>query len=194
MSTKIKISLKRRPVEDELKPLKKFKISQTGIVEIKSEIDKTKDQLLQILFKYREGIITQPFLALVEPHLYPDYYIMIKNPIALNQISDNRYETLEPFKADVLRCFSNCRIYNLAGSAIYIDSQILEALFLEGCSAVNNGLDPETVLKTFVIPRFDPVKKRGMRISLSGEAINNCSERTRGSNYSPPKDSYRLFV
>ncbi|KTW30206.1 hypothetical protein T552_00684 [Pneumocystis carinii B80] len=73
---------------------------------------------------------SEMFLELPNKRIYPDYYILIKNPIALNKIKkrlDNSYYTsLDDFKADFHQMFENARTYNEEGSMIYDDANALE--------------------------------------------------------------------
>jgi ATP-dependent helicase STH1/SNF2 len=63
--------------------------------------------------------------------LYPDYYVIIKHPIAFDgvkrRINNWTYNTLEEFMYDVHMIFKNARIYNLDTSVLYSDSMILES-------------------------------------------------------------------
>lgn len=71
------------------------------------------------------------FLELPNKRIYPDYYILIKNPIALNKIKKridhSYYNSLDDFKADFYQMFENARTYNEEGSMIYDDANALEA-------------------------------------------------------------------
>ncbi|KAG4304595.1 hypothetical protein PORY_001988 [Pneumocystis oryctolagi] len=70
------------------------------------------------------------FLELPNKRIYPDYYILIKNPIALNKIKKRLdgfyYNSLDEFKADFHQMFENARTYNEEGSMIYEDANALE--------------------------------------------------------------------
>ncbi|KAG5440202.1 hypothetical protein PCANB_001771 [Pneumocystis canis] len=70
------------------------------------------------------------FLELPNKRVYPDYYMLIKNPIALNKIKkrldSSYYNSLDEFKADFHQMFENARIYNEEKSMIYEDANVLE--------------------------------------------------------------------
>lgn len=75
-----------------------------------------------------------PFRMPVNPDEVPDYYTIIKDPIDLSTIAarvdkGNFYITLDIFVADVLRVFSNAKIYNKAETIFYKSAQKLSALF-----------------------------------------------------------------
>jgi chromatin structure-remodeling complex subunit RSC4 len=73
--------------------------------------------------------IALDFLKRPPKRLYPDYYQIIKHPIALEDIrkrlESNGYATLEAVKQDFELCFSNAKIYNMKESAIYRDAKDL---------------------------------------------------------------------
>jgi hypothetical protein len=61
--------------------------------------------------------------------LYPDYYVLIKEPICLKQIEgkiiDGVYMDPIELEADVTMLCSNAQTYNLEGSIVYEDSKKL---------------------------------------------------------------------
>ncbi|EMR10860.1 hypothetical protein PNEG_01006 [Pneumocystis murina B123] len=73
---------------------------------------------------------SEMFLELPNKRIYPDYYMLIKNPIALNKIKkrldSSYYTSLDDFKADFYQMFENARTYNEEGSMIYDDANALE--------------------------------------------------------------------
>ncbi|KAI8613276.1 Bromodomain-containing protein [Chytriomyces sp. MP71] len=73
------------------------------------------------------------FFELPDRKLYKDYYIMIKNPIALNGILDRidalGYKSLEAFTSDMMLMVKNAKTYNVEGSQIYIDADKLAVFF-----------------------------------------------------------------
>ena len=75
------------------------------------------------------GII-DPFLELPPKDLYPDYYQLIKNPIAMKQIetkiNKKQYQNLRQFRQDVKLLCDNCRQYNEDGSVLYQDANLIE--------------------------------------------------------------------
>ncbi|ONH76753.1 Transcription regulatory protein SNF2 [Pichia kudriavzevii] len=67
--------------------------------------------------------------------LYPDYYVIIKNPIAFDtvkrRVNNWTYNTLEEYMFDIHLIFKNARLYNLETSVVYSDSMILESQALK---------------------------------------------------------------
>ena len=75
------------------------------------------------------GII-DPFIKLVPKTQYPDYYIIITNPIAMENIQKkiNRqdYQNLREFRDDVRLLCNNARTYNEDGSLLFHDANEIE--------------------------------------------------------------------
>ena len=70
------------------------------------------------------------FVELPDRTDYPDYYMIIKNPICMNQIKKkiNRkeYTTLKQFRQDIGLMTQNCRVYNEDGSLLEKDANLIE--------------------------------------------------------------------
>ena len=75
------------------------------------------------------GII-EPFQKLVPRATFADYYMIIQNPIAMEQIQKkvnrNEYQNLREFIADIRLLCSNCRQYNEDSSLLFQDANLLE--------------------------------------------------------------------
>jgi ATP-dependent helicase STH1/SNF2 len=73
------------------------------------------------------------FLELPSKKFYPDYYILTKEPIALDKIrkrlEDIHYNCIDEFKADFRLMFDNARSYNEEGSVVHDDAVYLEVSF-----------------------------------------------------------------
>ncbi|KAJ3763401.1 Bromodomain-containing protein [Lentinula raphanica] len=69
------------------------------------------------------------FLKQPNPRIYPDYYAIIRNPIALEdikkKIQSGKYTDLESVRKDFELCFNNAKDYNLQESVIYNDAKDL---------------------------------------------------------------------
>lgn len=61
--------------------------------------------------------------------MYPDYYTIIKKPIALDKIKSQldlgEYQSLVAVKNDLDQCFRNAKRYNLKESQIFNDAKFL---------------------------------------------------------------------
>ncbi|TFK41865.1 hypothetical protein BDQ12DRAFT_598311 [Crucibulum laeve] len=73
--------------------------------------------------------LSLPFLRQPSKRQYPDYYTLIKHPIALEdikkRIEDGGYSTFEAVKQDFELCFNNAKQYNLKDSGIWKDAKEL---------------------------------------------------------------------
>ena len=73
------------------------------------------------------------FMHLPDPKVYPDYYKVIKKPLALSTIYERisaQYQGSWPsFERDMLRVFTNARTYNTEDSLVYVDANALEQIF-----------------------------------------------------------------
>jgi len=81
------------------------------------------------------------FLRLPNKRTYPDYYTVIKKPIALDkiraQLDAGQYPSLIAVKNDLEQCFRNAKRYNLKDSQIFNDAKFLHVcLPLRSYSAV----------------------------------------------------------
>ncbi|ODQ66773.1 hypothetical protein NADFUDRAFT_33521 [Nadsonia fulvescens var. elongata DSM 6958] len=74
------------------------------------------------------------FMELPSKRLYPDYYLLIKNPIACDIIKkrmrNNTYRKLEDYKVDFDLMWDNARTYNQEGSFVYVDANKLQKVFV----------------------------------------------------------------
>ena len=69
------------------------------------------------------------FIRLPNKRTYPDYYTIIKKPIALDKIKSHldagQYPSLLTVKNDLEQCFRNAKRYNLKDSQIFNDAKFL---------------------------------------------------------------------
>ncbi|KAF2669214.1 hypothetical protein BT63DRAFT_455193 [Microthyrium microscopicum] len=75
------------------------------------------------------------FMELPDRNDYPDYYMIIQNPICFNQIkkkiNKKEYQNLRQFRHDVKTLADNCRTYNEDGSILYADANLIEDTLLK---------------------------------------------------------------
>ncbi|CAL1697367.1 unnamed protein product [Somion occarium] len=73
------------------------------------------------------------FKELPDKREYPDYYQLIKQPIALStlrkRLSSNYYKNVLDFREDWRLMFNNARTYNQEGSWVYVDAEEMEKVF-----------------------------------------------------------------
>ena len=74
--------------------------------------------------------IIEPFRKLVPKAHFPDYYMIIKDPIAFEHLQQkfNRhaYQSIRAFVADVRLLCNNCRTYNEDSSLLFQDANLIE--------------------------------------------------------------------
>ncbi|KAH9829449.1 Bromodomain-containing protein [Rhodofomes roseus] len=72
------------------------------------------------------------FMRLPSKRQYPDYYVQIKKPIALDDIKAQldalAYASFEDAKHDLETCFRNAKRYNIRESQIFQDAKVLHKL------------------------------------------------------------------
>ncbi|RHZ75782.1 hypothetical protein Glove_209g141 [Diversispora epigaea] len=80
-------------------------------------------------YRYRAEL----FYELPSKQVYPYYYDQIKKPISINiirqKIDDHLYNSTEEFKRDMELMFANAKSFNLEGSDVYKDSEIMQKSF-----------------------------------------------------------------
>lgn len=69
------------------------------------------------------------FMRLPTKKQYPDYYVQIKHPIALEDIKRGlergQYATFDDVKQEFEQCFKNAKKYNMKESQIWLDAKHL---------------------------------------------------------------------
>ncbi|KAL8922872.1 MAG: hypothetical protein Q9172_003378 [Xanthocarpia lactea] len=79
-------------------------------------------------------LIIEPFMKLVPKNQYPDYYMIIKQPISMDmikkKINKEEYSSLREFRNDIGLLCNNARTYNEDGSVIFQDANDIEAACL----------------------------------------------------------------
>ncbi|KAF8257457.1 Bromodomain-containing protein [Lactarius quietus] len=97
-----------------------------------------KEQGLKLWQTLRDAVdkdgrsLSADFLRLPNKRMYPDYYTIIKKPIALDKIKSQLdtgvYHSLVAVKNDLDQCFRNAKRYNLKESQIFNDAKSLHKL------------------------------------------------------------------
>ncbi|KAI0971793.1 SNF2 family N-terminal domain-containing protein [Xylaria arbuscula] len=78
-------------------------------------------------------LIIGPFVKLPSKRDYGDYYVLIHNPICMNQIQakikKEDYNSINDMRKDIALMCNNCRTYNEDGSLLYSDANLMEKFF-----------------------------------------------------------------
>ncbi len=79
-------------------------------------------------------LIIGPFVKLPSKRDYGDYYVLIQNPICMNQIQakikKEEYNSINDMRKDITLMCNNCRTYNEDGSLLYSDANVMEVGFI----------------------------------------------------------------
>ena len=84
-----------------------------------------------------EGPVTRglidPFEKPVPKAMFPDYYVLIKQPICLDQIKKKidkeQYQSLRDYRDDIGLLCTNARTYNEDGSTLWVDANKIEVRY-----------------------------------------------------------------
>ncbi|KAH8176166.1 bromodomain-containing protein [Sarocladium implicatum] len=80
-------------------------------------------------------LVIGPFIKLPPKRDYADYYVLISDPICMNQIEKKikkmDYTSLSDLRKDFELMIRNCQTYNEDGSILYEDAKIMDAFFKE---------------------------------------------------------------
>ncbi|ORY08109.1 hypothetical protein K493DRAFT_343669 [Basidiobolus meristosporus CBS 931.73] len=125
-----------------------------------SQVKPTLGSLLQELYAVVENCVDPEednrqrcllFLELPSKKMYPQYYTMIKQPIAMDiirkRMKANHYRDLNQFRDDFHLMFSNARTFNEEGSWVYIDADKMQEAFdtkFEELSQISSDLHEES--------------------------------------------------
>ncbi|WBW73961.1 RSC-type complex ATPase Snf21 [Schizosaccharomyces osmophilus] len=104
-----------------------------------------------------DRLVNGMFLEVPSKKLYPDYYSIIKAPIALDiirkHINGTYYKSLDAMISDFMTMFNNARTYNEEGSFVYEDANYMQAAMEQkiqefeenGTLATLRGMDLEAI-------------------------------------------------
>ncbi|EMC97393.1 hypothetical protein BAUCODRAFT_68199 [Baudoinia panamericana UAMH 10762] len=138
------------------------------------------------------GII-DPFLDLPPRASYPDYYQLIKEPIAMKQIekkiNTKQYQSLRQFRADIGLLCKNCRQYNEDGSVLYNDANMIEDACVNKLRELtadhpdlqdfdDASADGASTRPMSSVGTPQPAQKSGFKLKLNGTRANGNSSMT----------------
>ncbi|CAK9437972.1 uncharacterized protein LODBEIA_P23500 [Lodderomyces beijingensis] len=90
------------------------------------------DEILELRDENDGHNVSEIFQKLPSRKLYPDYYQIIKKPIAINQIkkaiNNEKYSSFKNFLDDLRQMCLNAKTYNEEGSFVYSDALVIENL------------------------------------------------------------------
>ncbi|GAA5951380.1 hypothetical protein JCM3765_002464 [Sporobolomyces pararoseus] len=133
------------------------------------------------------------FRDLPDRQMYPDYYILIKQPRALNDISESlrqgRYSSPQGVAYDLLLIWSNAREYNQQGSQVYADADTLEQYMKHVWQERSPPLPPfDSLPRPGSLPAVPPSlppttapesERKVKRIKLTGASLGSSATKIR---------------
>jgi ATP-dependent helicase STH1/SNF2 len=82
-------------------------------------------------------LVIGPFIKLPPKRDYADYYVLISDPICMNQIEKKikkmDYTSLSDLRKDFELMIRNCQTYNEDGSILYEDAKIMDVSAIPTC-------------------------------------------------------------
>ncbi|TFY71043.1 hypothetical protein EVG20_g1963 [Dentipellis fragilis] len=118
------------------------------------KLERVKEQGLQLWQTLKDAVdkdgraLAHDFHRLPSKRVYPDYYELIKKPIALDDIKSSlesgAYTSIEAAKNDFEQCFRNAKRYNQKESPIWMDAKALHKLVAAEYKRLIGAKDGET--------------------------------------------------
>lgn len=127
----------------------------------RERLQRDMDGIFNLLMYYTEDERKLSDIFLVKPlkKLYPDYYVLIKHPLALDsvrkRINTRAYTLMREFLEDIHLIFSNARIFNEEGLVVYQDAIKLESLAVNKYRELYQDESPEVLSRTLDFRMFD---------------------------------------
>ncbi|KAI8907997.1 SNF2 family N-terminal domain-containing protein [Gorgonomyces haynaldii] len=110
---------------------------RAAMIRVFSHIYQLVEQAEDVQEEYTRGR-SELFWSLPDKTTYADYYVIIKDPIAMDmikaRINSAYYKSVDQFKQDFDLMFSNAQTYNQEGSLVWQDAQVLRQLVHEQLS------------------------------------------------------------
>ncbi|EPR77838.1 Bromodomain containing protein, partial [Spraguea lophii 42_110] len=100
-------------------------LQEEVLVNYKEKIKELLDIIINLRDKKGREIIYL-FMMLPSSVDYPDYYQIIKNPISIECMKKKEYKNYEEFIEDIMLMIDNAKTYNIEGSIVYSDANIIK--------------------------------------------------------------------
>ncbi|KAJ3800207.1 RSC complex protein [Lentinula aff. detonsa] len=150
---------KRRKAEEAGSDADMAAVDEYAADEEEREEENLEDKALKLWQTVKDAMkdgrpLSLQFLKRPNPRTYPDYYAIIRNPIALEdikkKITSGQYTDLESVRKDFELCFNNAKDYNLQESIIFNDAKdLLVRFILLYLAAIFNLLQQKLANKTY---------------------------------------------
>ncbi|ONH68639.1 Protein polybromo-1 [Cyberlindnera fabianii] len=94
-------------------------------------------------------VIGKPFTNEVSRREFPDYYHVVKKPMALGTVRDNilagKVKSMGQFQNQVELVWKNAQLYNEPGTLLYSDSRVLQDYFHARMAEINREIEAARV-------------------------------------------------
>ena len=118
-------------------------------LQVRENVSKTAQILYDFAVNYENSDgrpLSGIFMTKPSKTLYPDYYLLIKYPVAYENIQrhidDKAYNKLFEVLEDFHLVFANARIYNTEDSLVYQDAIELEGVIIEKYKELSKDINP----------------------------------------------------
>ncbi|KAF9234947.1 SNF2 family N-terminal domain-containing protein [Melanogaster broomeanus] len=112
------------------------------------------------------------FRELPDRRDYPDYYQLIKQPIALSyirkRVTTGAYKSITQYKEDWKLMFDNARTYNQEGSWVYIDAEEMEKVFNATLAKNHNAASASGSYDSALTPMDEDDRPQRVRARSAG--------------------------
>lgn len=84
-------------------------------------------------YETEDRLLAEAFLELPSRKELPDYYEVIRRPVDIKKINSriraSKYRSMDDLTEDFMHMCTNAQLYNVEGSQIYLDSELLMTVF-----------------------------------------------------------------
>merc|ERR1712111_254169 len=129
-----------REEEDEESSKKKKKAGK--------KLKKKMKKLIEVVMQYEDSdgrILSEPFVKLPSRKELPDYYEIIRRPVDIaklqKRIDEEHYDDMDALEKDFMLMCKNTQQYNEDGSLIFEDSIVLQSVFTNARSRIEQEPD-----------------------------------------------------
>ena len=116
-------------------------------------------------FKDDDGLKVRHFEKLPDKTMYPDYYVEIKEPMAIDLIKRKskrkKYNSVDHFMRDMDVMFNNAKQYNVPGSQIYKDAEFLQSESHKLAEQEKKKPDSEYLMEDGRLPLPEGIEHKG---------------------------------
>ncbi|KAK0180054.1 hypothetical protein PV327_005736 [Microctonus hyperodae] len=132
---KKKTRKRRKKGEEDDEPIQKKRRGAGPSVDMKTR--RAMRKLLMIVVNYSdptdERLLSKPFMKMPSRTKHPDYYDIIKKPLAINKllqkVDEGKYVDFDDLEKEFMQLCKNAQIYNKEASLIHEDSIVLQSVF-----------------------------------------------------------------